>query len=553
MAYENLKSAIKQAIKQNGNQEITGSLLQSTLLNIVNTLGADYKFLGFASPSTVPPTSEEGNLFYFATIPGDYSNFKTNTGNLVITIENGVFFFTKNATDSYWNSNKVFEIVQAIGEAEDKVMSQKATSTAIEAVKNRAEAVEKAVIFDVSAYNNGAVFESLSALLSASNLSTLIPTEVRCGGMTIRFIQSSDNKYVQYRLMSTSFSTNGADWQGVDEQPTNGSDNLVKSGGVYNSTPTVANSSTESDLDISDEDGNVLVRCKNGHIQTKNFNSETSNQTSVVNGGNADLDISDEYGNVIARFSGGNFQTKNFNSTNLGGEQVVQPLAGKTVAFLGDSITAGIYGGSTAQTCYVKHFKDISGCIVINKGVGNASFSQVSGRPRIISQVDASLSNADVIVVFAGINDEFSNPEIGDYYKETVDSTTGDTLVLPPDNTTNFAGSIHQVIRTIRSYAVHKPIVFVTPLKKGIYQDNVNNNGSNRKVNGRMLKDYCDCMKDICAFYAVPVYDLNGMSNIDMCFDDAQKEWATDRLHPIDAANRRIAQLMYKFIINNTK
>ena len=128
MAYENLKAAIKQAIKNNNNQEITGDLLQSTLLNIVNTIGADYKFLGIASPSTVPPTSEEENLFYFAITPGNYSNFKTNTGNLVITIENGVFFFTKNATDSYWNSDKVFEIVQTIGEAEDKAMSQKATS-----------------------------------------------------------------------------------------------------------------------------------------------------------------------------------------------------------------------------------------------------------------------------------------------------------------------------------------------------------------------------------------------------------------------------------------
>lgn len=39
MAYENLKSAIKQVIKQNGNQEITGDIMQNTLLNIVNTLG----------------------------------------------------------------------------------------------------------------------------------------------------------------------------------------------------------------------------------------------------------------------------------------------------------------------------------------------------------------------------------------------------------------------------------------------------------------------------------------------------------------------------------
>ena len=36
-------------------------------------------------------------------------------------------------------------------------------------------------IYDVSAHNNGATFSSLSELLSSENLSTLIPTAVRCG------------------------------------------------------------------------------------------------------------------------------------------------------------------------------------------------------------------------------------------------------------------------------------------------------------------------------------------------------------------------------------
>ena len=43
-------------------------------------------------------------------------------------------------------------------------------------------------IYDVSAHNDGTTFDSLSALLSDENLSTLIPTAVRYGGMTIRFI-----------------------------------------------------------------------------------------------------------------------------------------------------------------------------------------------------------------------------------------------------------------------------------------------------------------------------------------------------------------------------
>ena len=52
-------------------------------------------------------------------------------------------------------------------------------------------------IYDVSYHNSGATFSSLSELLSSENLSTLIPTAVRLRAMTIRFVQSSDTKYVQ--------------------------------------------------------------------------------------------------------------------------------------------------------------------------------------------------------------------------------------------------------------------------------------------------------------------------------------------------------------------
>lgn len=135
--------------------------------------------------------------------------------------------------------DKKFEkesVVQESGDAEDKVMSQKATTTAIEDETTRAKAAEEAIVFDVSVYNNGSVFESLKAILSSSNLNTLIPTSARRGGMAIRFIQgseqSSDNKYVQFRCMAQNFTTDVTQWQGVDDEPTAGSDNLVKSGGV---------------------------------------------------------------------------------------------------------------------------------------------------------------------------------------------------------------------------------------------------------------------------------------------------------------------------------
>lgn len=119
-------------------------------------------------------------------------------------------------------------ILQESGDAEDKVMSQKATTSAIADETTRAKAAEEAIIFDVSVNNNGAVFESLQAILSSSNLNTLIPASVRHGGMSIRFIQgsmtNSDNKYVQYRYLETAISgspnpfLDASNWLGVNEE-----------------------------------------------------------------------------------------------------------------------------------------------------------------------------------------------------------------------------------------------------------------------------------------------------------------------------------------------
>lgn len=92
--------------------------------------------------------------------------------------------------------------------------------------------VSESGVYDVTA-NNNAKFASLSALLSSENLNTLIPSARRKGGMSIKFVLSSDNMYVQYRLMTEEFSTDMKDWQGVDNVPTVNSKNLVTSGGVY--------------------------------------------------------------------------------------------------------------------------------------------------------------------------------------------------------------------------------------------------------------------------------------------------------------------------------
>jgi len=91
-------------------------------------------------------------------------------------------------------------------------------------------------IFDVSEYNASGdpliypQYNTLSLALES------IPQERRKGGMTIRYIDSTNGEYVQYRYLSTSIANtdfiNTSNWQGVDSELKAGSRNLAESGGV---------------------------------------------------------------------------------------------------------------------------------------------------------------------------------------------------------------------------------------------------------------------------------------------------------------------------------
>ena len=72
--YEQLKQAVADVIKTNGNQEITGAIMQNTLLSIISTVGSNATFAGIATPTTNPGTPDQ-NIFYLAAQPGVYSNF----------------------------------------------------------------------------------------------------------------------------------------------------------------------------------------------------------------------------------------------------------------------------------------------------------------------------------------------------------------------------------------------------------------------------------------------------------------------------------------------
>lgn len=95
--YANIKNTINQNIKTNGNQQITGQVLQNVLNAIVDNLTAGYLMVGIATEDGNPGTPDQ-NLCWLAT-QGTYTNY----GN--ITVESGKLAVIKyNGT---WTSDTV--------------------------------------------------------------------------------------------------------------------------------------------------------------------------------------------------------------------------------------------------------------------------------------------------------------------------------------------------------------------------------------------------------------------------------------------------------------
>lgn len=75
--YADLKAAVNAVIKTNGNQAITGQVLQNVLNTIISTIGENATLKGIAVPTT-NPGNPDANVFYLAIQSGNYVNFNNS-------------------------------------------------------------------------------------------------------------------------------------------------------------------------------------------------------------------------------------------------------------------------------------------------------------------------------------------------------------------------------------------------------------------------------------------------------------------------------------------
>ena len=259
----------------------------------------------------------------------------------------------------------------------------------------------------------------------------------------------------------------------------------------------------DSDLDISDENGNIIAQFANGHFQTLNFDSSLitnkiktleNTEIQISNTNKCDFEIVDSSGYVIMRIADGNIKTKNFNSADSGqgggsssGYFYNQKLRGKKISFIGDSITT--YLGYTPS----EYLSDYDGAQYktnganpsrLNNSVHNSwwmklidntetelslncawSGSKVTGNSSSTTSAEAGCSTRritdlswvsipDIIIILIGINDFGANVQMGNW-------TAGDTI--PTDgNITTFSEAYALMVAKCLQYYPHARVFCCT-------------------------------------------------------------------------------------------
>ena len=212
-------------------------------------------------------------------------------------------------------------------------------------------------------------------------------------------------------------------------------------------------------------------------------------------------------------------------------------LKGKKILFLGDSITEGI-GASSYENSYVAVFEKISGAHTKNYGIGGTRIARQTVKSAnerwdldFVGRVDSMESDADCVVVFGGTNDYgHGDAEIGEFASRDCHT---------------FYGAMHCLCLKLINKYPDSDIIFITPLHRDDENTKLNRNGLPIEI---PLCEYVRIIKEVAAFYSLPVLDLYSMSGMQPEVPVIKQKYMPDGLHPSDNGARRIAVRLYAFL-----
>lgn len=217
-------------------------------------------------------------------------------------------------------------------------------------------------------------------------------------------------------------------------------------------------------------------------------------------------------------------------------------LFNKTVAFLGDSITA--------QGYVTKTLSANRGCNILNYGVGGSTLSS-QGNPyhpeldnfvtrfdNVITPAITSGQNVDYFIMWGGINDFVAKNTLGDISQANRQAT--------------FYASLHYLAQKQREILGNTPILWITPMhdnysqgtsdhydwkiENGVFSFNNNDNA--------YLYEFVNAIKEVASVYGIKVLDLYSLAPA----PQVRSDLFLDRLHPNEKGGAFLAEYIYKAI-----
>lgn len=221
--------------------------------------------------------------------------------------------------------------------------------------------------------------------------------------------------------------------------------------------------------------------------------------------------------------------------------------AGKKIACIGDSVTAGV--GANGNP-YVTQLGATLGATMVNLGASGTVLCTGGHRGCNIGKLsESSLGGADIVTILMGINDW--DQAKADYYD------LGD---INSTDTSTIYGAVKMwcdrivELKNTASLA-HTKFYFMTPLQTSWNHSKGSNSWDQNKVNihGFKLRDLCQAIIDVCALYKIPVIDLNLYSGIyyNSADDQTTNSLGGDGIHPNEAGHTEITKAIIRGLEQN--
>lgn len=204
------------------------------------------------------------------------------------------------------------------------------------------------------------------------------------------------------------------------------------------------------------------------------------------------------------------------------------PYFGKKAVFLGDSQTEQNYHKSKI---YINWAQEILGLSEVkNYGVSGtciAKKNETDDTSMCVRYANMD-SDAGLIVVMGGVNDVWFNSQLGE---------------LGDEDPLTFYGAMDVLCKGLYNKYPGKDIVFITPAEQN------NDNCTSSNTIGTCVADYAKAMKEVCAKYAIRVFDAHSELGIYPYIASNSSFYTTDGLHYNDVAHEKLGREFCKYLL----